>query len=68
MVNENKFNVKLCVAKRLPASVTFAVKVPLPVAVPLSTPAEDRVRPAGIVPVKLQVYGVAPPVAASVWE
>ena len=51
------------------ASLTCTVKllVPLPVGVPEITPLGDSVNPAGNVPERmLQLYGVVPPVAASV--
>ena len=53
-------------ADRLAASVTLAVKSkpPAVVGVPETTPAPDKVKPAGRVPpADDQVYGVVPPVA-----
>jgi hypothetical protein len=52
-------------------SVTFTVNVeePAVVGVPLSTPAELKVNPAGAVPEEIvHVYGVVPPLAAKVCE
>jgi len=54
----------------VPPPVTWTVKLEVAavVGVPLRTPAEDRPSPAGSVPaVTDQLYGVVPPVAASVW-
>lgn len=58
-------------AVELLASATCTVKfdVPAAVGVPLMTPAEERVRPAGSVPADVvHVNGVVPPVAVSVCE
>jgi hypothetical protein len=59
------------VAVLLALSVTFAVKFEAPVAVgvPVIAPVEvTRDSPAGRLPVAIaQVYGLAPPVAASIW-
>jgi len=55
-------------ALSLPATRTVKLEVPAAVGVPLRTPAADKLRPAGGVPeVTDQLYGVVPPVAASVW-
>ena len=54
-----------------PESVTFIVKLKVPavVGVPEIVPVADRVRPPGKAPeLMLQLYGVVPPVAASVVE
>ena len=51
-----------------PVTCTVKLDVPAVVGVPLKTPAEDSVNPAGSVPeVTDQLYGGVPPVAASVW-
>lgn len=54
---------------QLRLSVTFTTigKVPTTVGVPLSTPAADKVRPAGNVLDVEKVYGVEPPEAVKVW-
>ena len=52
-------------------SVTFAVKVEVPVVVgvPLMAPFAASVKPVGRAPVAIiQVYGEVPPEAVSVWE
>ena len=59
------------VADCVPLSATRTVKLAVPVAVgvPLTTPALDKVRPAGRLPtVTDHVYGGVPPVAARVCE
>ena len=57
-----------CVAVPPPVTWTVKLEVPAAVGVPLSRPAEERLRPAGSVPADTdQVYGVVPPAAASVW-
>ena len=51
-----------------PATRTVKLELSAVVGVPLRTPAEERLRPAGSVPADTdQLYGVVPPVAASVW-
>ena len=51
------------------ANCTVNVEVPVVVGVPLSTPAADRLTPAGSVPADNdQVYGAVPPEPASVAE
>ena len=53
------------------ASVTFTVKLKEPeaVGVPEIVPPDESVRPAGKAPaLRLQLYGVVPPAAASVVE
>jgi hypothetical protein len=51
-----------------PVTRTVKLEVAAAVGVPPSTPAEDRVRPAGNVPADTdQLYGVVPPVAANDW-
>ncbi len=48
--------------------MTVKLKVPPAVGVPLSTPAGDRVRPAGSAPaVTAKPYGATPPAAVIVW-
>ena len=54
----------------VPPPLTWTVKLETPAAVgvPLKTPAEDSVSPAGSAPENTdQLYGVVPPVAANVW-
>ena len=47
----------------------LSLDAPVPVGVPLITPAADRLRPAGNVPVASDhVFEPAPPVAVRVWE
>jgi hypothetical protein len=61
---------KSFVDEALSAPVTRTVKlvVPSAVGIPSRTPAADRLRPAGTLPADTdQLYGVVPPVAASVW-
>jgi hypothetical protein len=51
-----------------PATRTVKLEVTSAVGIPSRTPAADRLRPAGSVPADTdQLYGVVPPVAASVW-
>jgi hypothetical protein len=51
-----------------PATRTVKLEVPSAVGIPSRTPVADRLRPAGSVPEDTdQLYGVVPPVAASVW-
>jgi hypothetical protein len=51
-----------------PATRTVKFEAPAAVGVPPSTPAADRLKPAGRVPADTdQLYGVIPPVATSVW-
>jgi len=55
-------------ALSLPATRIVKMEVPVAVGVPLRTPNGDKLRPAGSVPEDTdQLYGVVPPVAASVW-
>jgi hypothetical protein len=55
-------------AASAPSTRTVKLEVPAVVGVPLRTPAADKFRPAGGVPEDTdQLYGVVPPVAASVW-
>ena len=62
-VTENAF-----VAVPPPLTWTVKLEAPAAVGVPLKTPAEDSVSPAGSAPDNTdQPYGVVPPVAASVW-
>jgi len=67
MVNENTFN---AVAPALSVTCTVKEDVPAVMGVPLSTPAELKLRPGGGVPTVIAqfVYGVAPPLAANVCE
>ena len=61
---------KSFVDEALLAPVTRTVKLELPavVGIPSRTPVADRLRPAGSVPADTdQLYGLVPPVAASVW-
>jgi hypothetical protein len=52
-----------------PATRTVKLEVPVAVGVPLRTPPVDKFSPAGSVPEDTdQLYGVVPPVAASVWS
>ena len=52
----------------LSLALTVKLKVPPAVGVPLSTPPEERVSPAGSAPaVTVKVYGDAPPLAVIVW-
>ena len=58
----------VAVAARASCACTVNVTVPVAVGVPLMTPAALSVSPAGNAPADTdQVYGVLPPVAASVW-
>jgi hypothetical protein len=51
-----------------PATRTVKLELSAVVGVPLRTPPVDKLRPAGSVPEDTdQLYGVVPPVAASVW-
>lgn len=51
-----------------PATRTVKLELSAVVGVPSRTPVADRIRPAGSVPADTdQLYGVVPPVAASVW-
>jgi hypothetical protein len=62
---------KPCVAVRLSASLTPAVKekLPAPTACPEIVPEPDRLKPAGREPDDtLQLYGGLPPLAARVYE
>jgi hypothetical protein len=51
-----------------PATRIVKLEVPAVVGIPSRTPVADRLRPAGSVPADTdQLYGLVPPVAASVW-
>ena len=65
--NSEKVRVAVCaVGVELSVTVTVKEKFPAAVGVPLKTPAEESVTPAGSAPpVTAHVYGVFPPVAAS---
>jgi hypothetical protein len=55
-------------APSAPATRTVKLELSAVVGVPLRTPPVDKFRPAGSVPEDSdQLYGVVPPVAASVW-
>ncbi len=59
----------VAVPESVTLKVTFAVPAPAANGVPASTPAEERVSPAGNEPLlTLHVYGEMPPLAASVTE
>ena len=57
----------VAVAPTLSVAVTENVKLPVAVGVPERTPALLSVKPAGKVPVLVNVRGAVPPVAATVW-
>ena len=60
--------VAVCAGCEASTAWTVKVNVPGAVGVPVMVPAGVRERPAGSWPTVMdQVYGVVPPVAASVW-
>ena len=60
--------VAVCRGELASDACTVKLEVPAEVGVPEICPLVERVKPAGKAPVmRVQVYGVAPPVAARIW-